>query len=61
MTEDALAKCNMLYEVQEEIYAMFQRYVKQVSFDSHRFVVLCIQILAFLSLLKNYELSGREF
>lgn len=32
---------------------MLQRYVKQVSFDSLKFAVLCIQIVIFLSLAKN--------
>lgn len=51
----------MLYEVQEEICAMFQRYVKPVSFDSLKFVELHIQTAVFLSLVKNYKLSDLEF
>lgn len=51
----------MLYEVQEEIYADFQRYVKQVSFYSPKIVVLCIQTAIFLSLVKTCKLSAREF
>lgn len=50
---DALSKCNMLYKIQKEIYAVFQRYVKQVSFDSLKLIVLCSQTVIFPSLVKN--------